>query len=135
MIFQKFLIASVIHINTELSCLLYADDLLILSETETGLRASINKLHSYAKKWQLSVNIKKTKIMVFNIDITHYPCIRMDYLGITFTLVVISLQGEGCKAYYSLNDINIQSGAQISTIYTLVKPIHKNGVPSLGHMH
>ena len=28
--------------KTELSCLLYADGLLILSETETGLRASIN---------------------------------------------------------------------------------------------
>ena len=30
--------------KTELSCLLYADDLLILSETETGPRASIDKL-------------------------------------------------------------------------------------------
>ena len=37
--------------KTELSCLLYADNLLILSETETGLSASINKLHSYVKKW------------------------------------------------------------------------------------
>ena len=36
--------------QTELSCLLYADDLLILSETQTGLKASINKLHSYTKK-------------------------------------------------------------------------------------
>ena len=31
--------------NTELSCLLYADDLLILSGKETGLRASINQFH------------------------------------------------------------------------------------------
>ena len=83
--------------KTEISCLLYADDLLILSETETGLRASINKLHSYVKKWKLNVNIKKTKIMVFNKMGRHCPlpillgnqvinsCLEYDYLGTTFT--------------------------------------------------
>ena len=125
---------------------MYADDLLILSETEAGLRASINKLHSYAKKWQLSVNIKKTKLMVFNKMRIHHPlsillgnqiinsCLEYDYLGITFTpngsfkLARESLYKKARKAYYSfLNDINIQSGAQISTMkklfHTLVKPI------------
>ena len=71
--------------------------LLILSETETGLRASINKLHSYAKKWQLKVNIEKTKIMVLNKMGRHYSlsiflgnqivnsCSEYDYLRTTFT--------------------------------------------------
>ena len=132
--------------KTELSCLLYADDLLILSATETGLRASINKLHSYAKKWQLNVNIKKTKIMVFNKMDRHYSlsslfgnqiinsCLEYDYLETPFTpsgsskLTRESLYKKALKEYYSfLNDINIQSGTQISTIkklfHTLVTPI------------
>ena len=117
--------------NTELSCLLYADGLLILSETETGLRASINKLHSYAKKWQLNVNIKKTKIMMFNKMNRHYPLsillgnriinsyLEYDYLGTIFTpsgsfkLARVSLYKKARKAYYSfLNDTNIQPGHQ-----------------------
>ena len=50
-------------------------------------------------------------------------CLEYDYLGITFTpsgsfkLARESLYKNARKAYYSfLNDINIQSGAQISTI-------------------
>ena len=46
--------------NYNLNCLLYADDLLLLSETENGLK----ELGHYAKVWKLSVNLKKTKIMV-----------------------------------------------------------------------
>ena len=129
--------------KTEVSCLLYVDDLSILSETETGHRASINELHSYAKKWQLSVNIKKTKIMVFNKMGRHYSlsillgsqiinsCLEYDYLGTTFTPTgsfKLAKKSLYKKAYYSfLNDINIESGAQISTMkklfHTLVKPI------------
>ena len=61
--------------NTELSCLLYADDLLILSETETGLRASINKLHSYAKRGNSVSILRKQKLWCSTrwVDITHYP--------------------------------------------------------------
>ena len=61
--------------NTELSCLLYADDLLILSETETGLRASINKLHSYAKSGNSVSILRKQKLWCSTkwVDITHYP--------------------------------------------------------------
>ena len=83
--------------KTELSCLLYADDFINIIRNRTGLRASINKLHSYAKKWQLKVNIKKTKIMVFNKMGRHYSlsiflgnqivnsCSEYDFLGTTFT--------------------------------------------------
>ena len=61
--------------KTELSCLLYADDLLILSETEAGLRASINKLHSYAKSANSMSILRKQKFCCSTkwVDITHYP--------------------------------------------------------------
>ena len=47
-------------------CLMYADDLLILSETENGLTKSLERLSNYAKKWKLKISAKKTKIIVFN---------------------------------------------------------------------
>ena len=47
-------------------CLMYADDLLILSETENGLTKSLERLSNYAKKWKRKISAKKTKIIVFN---------------------------------------------------------------------
>jgi hypothetical protein len=42
---------------------MFADDLLVLSESKEGLQESLNKLLTYCNKWQLSVNYKKTKTM------------------------------------------------------------------------
>ena len=51
--------------NTKINCLMYADDLVILSETSTGLQNCLDKLHNYTLKWDLQLNIKKTKVMIF----------------------------------------------------------------------
>ena len=48
--------------NLSLNCLMFADDVLLLSETPEGLQNSINKLNEYCFKWQLSVNVKKPKL-------------------------------------------------------------------------
>ena len=45
--------------------LMYADDMILMSESIDGLQNMLNTLSNYAKKWGLSVNIKKTKIVVF----------------------------------------------------------------------
>lgn len=52
--------------GTRLSCLMYADDLVLISNSANGLQACLNKLNAYCKKWDLSVNIQKTKVMIFN---------------------------------------------------------------------
>ena len=52
--------------DTKLSHLLYADDLIIISNTEQGLRQSLTNLENYCTQWKLEVNISKTKIMIFN---------------------------------------------------------------------
>ena len=49
-----------------LSCLLYADDLVLLSTTETGLQNAVQKLSNYCKTWDLKINTSKTKVIVFN---------------------------------------------------------------------
>ena len=52
--------------NLPVSCLLYADDLVLLSRTQEGLQKSIEGLNKFSKKWYLEVNQKKTKCMVFS---------------------------------------------------------------------
>ena len=51
--------------GAKLNSLLYADDLIILSRSKTGLQNCLNKLSSYCNSWMLNINPKKTKIMIF----------------------------------------------------------------------
>ena len=44
---------------------MFADDLILVSSTKIGLQRSLNQLYEYCCKWKLSVNIDKTKIIVF----------------------------------------------------------------------
>ena len=48
-----------------LKLLMYADDMTILSETKEGLQKGLNDLNVYCNKWGISVNTRKTKIVVF----------------------------------------------------------------------
>ena len=45
---------------------LYADDLVLISESPSGLQNCLNKLGTYAKTKYLTISIKKSKTMVFN---------------------------------------------------------------------
>jgi hypothetical protein len=45
--------------------LLYADDLALVATSPEGLQAQLDLLHAYAVKWQLTVNIDKTKAVIF----------------------------------------------------------------------
>jgi hypothetical protein len=45
--------------------ILFADDLVLMSETAEGLQNMLNALHGYCVKWNLVVNVTKTKLMVF----------------------------------------------------------------------
>lgn len=49
----------------KLNCLLYADDLILLSQSKDGLQKSVNKLSQFCTTWNMEVNLKKTKIMTF----------------------------------------------------------------------
>ena len=49
----------------KLYLLFYADDIVIFSNTSEGLQNGLGILSDYCIKWKLTVNIDKTKIMVF----------------------------------------------------------------------
>ena len=51
--------------GAKLNSLLYADDLIILSRSKTGLQNCLDKLSSFCTSWMMKINPKKTKIMVF----------------------------------------------------------------------
>jgi len=55
-----------VNINyLNLSILLYADDIVLLAESEEDLQHMLNVSHEWCKKWRLVVNIDKSKIMHF----------------------------------------------------------------------
>ncbi len=106
--------------NKKISHLLYADDLIIFSETQVGLQNAMNKLDIFCKKWKLQINNKKTKVLVFRqcgrkSNKTFYlnneeleTVTTFKYLGITisasgsFTQGVEELSKKGKKAWFSL---------------------------------
>ena len=49
-----------------INCLLYADDLVSFSRSAKSLQIILNKLESFCENADLSVNLDKTKIMIFN---------------------------------------------------------------------
>jgi hypothetical protein len=77
--------------------LLYADDIVILAEHPNILQRMISRLEKYCKDWNLTVNLEKSKIMIFRkggrlningwkfnnvpVEITN----RYTYLGVEFT--------------------------------------------------
>ena len=45
---------------------MFADDLVLISQSAEGLQNCLNKLQSYCDKWCLTVNTDKTKVVIFN---------------------------------------------------------------------
>ena len=58
---------------------MYADDVVLLSSSEKGLQNCINKLANFATDWKMSLNRKKTKVMVFTKS-GRYKKFQMKYL-------------------------------------------------------
>ena len=111
------------------------------------LQRYLDKLSCYAKKWQMRINIKKTKAIIFNksgkifslsefklgnqpIQVTD----SYDYLGITFTpsgsfsLAKKKLYNKATRSLYGfLSEVYIYNGASFSTVLklfdSLVNPI------------
>ena len=52
--------------SNPISCLMRADDILLLSETEEGFQLMLNNLSLYARKNGMKINANKTKSMIFN---------------------------------------------------------------------
>jgi exonuclease III len=130
--------------NTDLSCLMYADDLILLSESSIGLQCALDKLYQYCMKWKLLVNIDKSNVMIFNksgrvlknfkfnygdvsLQLTDEYC----YLGIifvpsgSFSKALERLKDKASKAYFKIRDnlFNSTFSCSMKLFDSLIKPI------------
>jgi len=116
--------------------LLYADEIVIMSQTEDGLNKGLLLLEQCCDRWKLTVNTTKTKIMIFQkgsrarratfkfkdtvLDIVD----RFTYLGIVFTTggafncTFESLSNQAMKAIFAL-DCNLHRFPCISVKHKL----------------
>ena len=51
--------------GSKISCMLYADDIVIMSLSEDGLQKYLDDLAHFTKMWKLTVSMKKTKCITF----------------------------------------------------------------------
>jgi hypothetical protein len=132
-------------IEQTVGCLLYADDLVILSSSPEGLQKSLNKLHSYCSKWKLEVNLKKSKVMCFtkskkipfkhftygeceldNVEIFTYLGIEISHSG-SFKLAQKYMADKATRAAFKLRNLLHNSGLPPQTSLRLfdqlIKPI------------
>ena len=109
----------------KVSCLLYADDLVLLSKSKEALQNSIDALYNFTKDWFLDINKTKTKCLIFSRgrksesncnfrlgETTLQICNSYCYLGILF-----SRSGSFKEASKALN--GKASGAMFSLIRNL----------------
>ena len=52
--------------NRSINCLMYADDLFVVSPSPEGLQQSLNVIHQHVQQWKLKVNTKKSNIIIFS---------------------------------------------------------------------
>ena len=110
-------------IADKINILMYADDLIILSDSKNGLQKQIEKLENYCSKWKLQINEKKSKTMIFNrgnklINTQFYTkqtklenVKEFNYLGITvsakncnFTPTIRDLSIKATRGIFALNN-------------------------------
>ena len=122
-LFNIFVNNSPVNLDDEenISSLMYADDLVIMSTSIEGLQKMLDKLHQYTDKWDLSINYNKTKCVTFskgnrkekhNFTMNSQVIdnsITYKYLGITihkngsFKPTLDDLSSKATKAIYVMN--------------------------------
>ena len=135
------------------SHLLWADDLVLLALDAESLQKLLDCLSKYAEDWELSVNISKTNVMVFNSssrilkcahgfklgNLNVKPARNYCYLGIQFSLngsfkqAVEELRKKALRSYFSIRRMidtrALTTSTLLKLIDSLVKPVATYGCP------
>ncbi len=140
--------------NEKLNCLMFADDIVLISESKSGLQCALDKLFQYCEQWKLNVNSDKSKIMIFDKSGRAYkdtfslgPIILENvkdytYLGINFTIngtfnkAINTLDQKAKKAMFKIRSTLFKTNVSPKTalhIYdSLVRPIQTYGAEAWG---
>lgn len=135
--------------GNQFNSLSFADDLVLLSESQSGLQDCLFQLEKYCLDWGLKVNLTKTNVVVFNrafsksisnlkFTFEGNPILAVKsycYLGIditstgSFAAAMDSLYKKSLRALYSIySTINVYSDGKSLSLFlklfdALVKPI------------
>ena len=144
--------------NLKIQLLLFADDLVLLADSEQGLQHSMNRLDEFCSTWDMQVNIQKTNVVIFNKsrnqstpffkigeDTIKYSS-NYKYLGITLTengsnkLAITTLANQTSKALFALmrgaSKLSFPKPSLLCHLFdTLVKPVAEYGSEIWGHAH
>ena len=125
--------------NISISHLFWADDLVLLSLSESTLQKLVDILERYCKLWGLTINIKKTKIMIFNksgrlispindiilngvpIEVTQTYC----YLGIVFVpsgkfkIASDELRKKALRSFFKLKSAVSRENLSVTALFKL----------------
>ena len=86
----------------KLQSLLFADDIVLVSSSANGLQQALNIVSNYCKKWKLTINFNKSKVMIFNRSFNSSR-------SLTFTLSGVKL--DICNEYVYLGIVFVPSGS------------------------
>ena len=137
--------------DTVMKLLMFADDSVIFSGSREGLQLGISSLYEYCQKWGITVNVAKTKIVVFRKggklsakDVWHYGNMHIEivpvfkYLGFnissggSFSSTIQDLTNSARRAMFGIKSIfsnnpELVPSLQIRLFDTLVTPILNYG--------
>ena len=100
--------------------LMFANEIILTSKTDAGLQLLFNQLHSYCNEWNLTVNVNKTKTVIFckrksnhNLEFRYGNCVTdiVDsyvYLGVNFNyngkfkVALETISNQATRAIYGL---------------------------------
>ena len=116
-----------IHLDgTKINALMYADDLILLSETEQGLQDLINKVNAFCTERKLAINAKKTKVMVFNrgnkLVKANLFCNTALLANVkTFKYLGITISAKNCSFSPTIDDLSTKTNRAIFALNNKVK--------------
>ena len=99
------------HSNSHIPCLLYADDIVLMAESENQLLVMLNIAHVFVEKWNMKFNCAKSKVMVIG---KRVDCNKKWMLG--------NLEISECKTYKYLGVIISNSLSDSAHVKNAVKP-------------
>ena len=137
----------------KISHLLWADDLVLLALDAASLQKLLDCLNNYADQWELSVNLGKTNVMVFNKSSRILNCAngfklgtqdispvrKYCYLGIQISLngsfkhAIDDLRKKALRAFYSIRRTvdtrALTTSTMLKLVDSLIKPVATYGCP------
>jgi len=137
--------------GVKITHLMWADDLILLALDDVSLQKLLDCLDKFSTDWELSVNVSKTNVMVFNSSSRLLQCSKgfklgdktiesvrkYCYLGIQFSLngsfkgTMEELRKKALRSFFSLkrtvNDKAVNTSTMLRLFDSLVKPVSMYG--------